>query len=144
MPTKAARTAANTPETVEAFLARLDHPLKQEILALRQIIRAADPSIVESVKWNAPSFATQEHFATMQLRATHGVQIILHLGAKKRATAQTGITIADPESLLVWLAPDRASVTFQDMNAIATNQAAFVAIIRQWIRFVEPRLLGDE
>ena len=68
----------STPEDVEIFLAALDHPLKPEILALRQIILAADPSITEGIKWNVPSFRTSEYFATMHLRAKDGIHVILH------------------------------------------------------------------
>ena len=66
---------------MDAFLASLDHPFLREILALREIILGADPSIVEGIKWNAPSFRTSEYFATFHLRARDGVQLILHRGA---------------------------------------------------------------
>jgi hypothetical protein len=130
------KRSASAPESVETFLAALEHPFKPEILALRQVILGADPSIAESIKWNAPSFRTSEHFATMHLRAKDGVQVILHLGAKPRETASSGITIADPESILKWLANDRASATFRDMNDIDARAAAFAQIIRQWIAYV--------
>jgi hypothetical protein len=130
------KRAESTPEDVEIFLAALDHPLKPEILALRQIILAADPSITEGIKWNVPSFRTSEYFATMHLRAKDSVQVILHLGAKTRDTSITGIAIADPRSLLEWLAKDRASVTFRDLNDIDARQVAFTDIIRQWITHV--------
>ena len=126
----------STPEDVEIFLAALDHPLKPEILALRQIILGANPSITEGIKWNVPSFRTSEYFATMHLRAKDSVQVILHLGAKTRANAITGVAIADPGSLLEWLAKDRASVTFRDLNDIEARRSAFANIIRQWITHV--------
>lgn len=120
---------------VEPFLASLDHPRKAEILALRQIILGADPSIAEGIKWNAPSFRTSDDFATMHLRVKDGVGVVLHLGAKKRSDAVT-LTIDDPESLLTWLAKDRAMATFRDTRDVELKQAAFAAIIQQWIRFV--------
>jgi hypothetical protein len=101
---KPTKRGASAPEDVETFLASLEHPFKQEIVALRQLILGADPGITEGIKWNAPSFRTSEYFATFQLRAKDGVQLILHLGAKKRDTAATGIEISDPASLLEWLA----------------------------------------
>lgn len=131
---KPARRGASAPEDVETFLASLEHPFKPEILALRQIILEADPSIGEGIKWNAPSFYTTEHFATMQLRAKDGVQIILHLGAKVRDIP--GFTIADPESLLKWLAKDRASVAFCGLDDIEAKRAALTHVIRQWITHV--------
>lgn len=141
MPSKAAspkpaKRGASAPESVESFLASLEHPFKQEILALRRIILGADPSIEEGIKWNAPSFRTSEYFATFQLRAKDGVQVILHLGAKTRDTAVTGIQIADPDALLEWLAKDRASVKFRDSKDVDAKRAAFAKVLREWLRHV--------
>jgi len=133
---KATKRSAPAPEDVETFLASLEHPFKQEILALRQIILGADPSIAEGIKWNAPSFRTSEFFATFHLRAKDGVQVILHLGAKKRESATTGIGVADPESMLQWLGKDRASVKFRDRKDIEARGAAFADVIRAWIEHV--------
>jgi hypothetical protein len=131
-----AKRTASAPEDVETFLASLDHRFKPEILAIRQIILGADPSIAESIKWNAPSFYTSEHFATFQLRAKQGALVILHLGAKTRDTSVSGIAIADPQALLTWLAKDRASATFRDLQDVDANRSAFADIIRQWIGYV--------
>ncbi len=120
--------------TVEQYLAALAHPMKAEILALRQIIRDIDPAIVEDIKWNAPSFRTREHFATMQLRRRDQVLLILHLGAKKRE--QPIGAIGDPAGLLTWLGPDRASVSFVDMADLHSKQSALVELIREWMSHV--------
>ena len=133
---KLTKRSVSAPESVDEFLATLDHPFKPEIIALRQIILAADPSIDEAIKWNAPSFRTTEYFATFHLRAKEGVQLILHLGAKVRDSATTGIAIADPTSLLEWLAKDRASVKFGDLQAIEAQRSTFTEVIRQWIHYV--------
>jgi hypothetical protein len=133
---KPAKRAAAAPESVEAFLASLEHPLKREILALREIILGADKAVEEGIKWNAPSFRTSEYFATFHLRAKEGVQIILHLGAKKRDSSASGVVIADPQSLLTWLDKDRASAKFRDRKEIDAKRAAFADVIRQWIKHV--------
>ena len=117
-------------------MSQVDHPLQQEILAVRQIILAADPSITEGIKWNVTSFRTTEYFATFHLRAPDSIQIILHLGAKKRDTATTGISIDDPQALLTWLAKDRAAVRFHSLQEIEAKRDAFTHIIRQWIQYV--------
>lgn len=124
------------PPTVEDFLASLDRKSKQEVLAIREIILAADSTIAEGIKWNVPSFRTSEYFATMNLRVKTGIAVILHFGAKKREIPATGVAIADPESLLVWLAKDRAMVTFRDLSDIAARRSAFTSLIREWIRHV--------
>lgn len=119
-------------DDVDAFLARLDHPLKAEIEAVRALIRGADPRIGEAVKWNAPSFHLGEHFATFKLHPATRIQIVLHTGAKVRPNAPA-MTIADPTGLLKWAAADRCVVTLADLADIRARQEEFVAILKQWI-----------
>ena len=123
---------ADGAKDVEAFLAALDHPHKTEILAVRQIILGADARITEGIKWNAPSFRTSEWFATMHLRAKTGLLVILHRGAKVRGGPP--VEIDDPNTLLVWLGKDRASVTFRDEDEVLTKRDAFADLIRKWIK----------
>jgi len=133
---KPTKRSTSVPENVETFLEALDHPLKPEIHALRQIILNADPGIAEGIKWNVPSFRTTEYFATFHLRARDSVQVILHFGAKMRDNSKAGIAISDPQSLLHWLAKDRASVSFRDMEDIDAKRSVFTDVIRQWIKHV--------
>jgi hypothetical protein len=130
-------SAPQADPAVIAFLSGLDHPLKQEIEAVRQIILGADPSIREGIKWNAPSFRTTEYFATFNLRGKGGLRIVLHIGAKAKATAETGIKIPDPAGLLEWLAKDRALVTIADKKDVEEKREALEGIVREWIRWVE-------
>jgi uncharacterized protein YdhG (YjbR/CyaY superfamily) len=49
---------AETNETgeVDAYLAKLEHPFKGEVQAVREISKGVNPQISEPIKWNAPSF----------------------------------------------------------------------------------------
>ncbi len=117
---------------VARFLEGLDHPRKAEILALRALVLGADPSIAEAIKWNAPSFHTSEHFATMHLRSPSAVQLLLHMGAKKREMPKE--VIDDPSGVLEWRGPDRAIVSITHGGQLATAHEALTTLIRQWIR----------
>lgn len=119
---------------VAEFMRTLEHPLKAEIETVRALILDADPAIKEGLKWKAPSFCVQEYFATIHIKNTSAVQVILHLGAKVRQTPN--VTIDDPGGLLEWLGKDRASVKFSDMQAIKANGEAFKHITRQWITYL--------
>lgn len=121
---------------VVAFLRDLEHPRKQEIEAVRQLILGVDPAIREGIKWKAPSFRTTEYFATFNLRTTDSVRLILHLGAKVKDTATTGVKVADPAGLLEWLAKDRCLVTLSDGEDLQAKRAALEALLREWIRWV--------
>ena len=122
------------PKEVTSYLEELSHPLKPVVLALRDIILEADPSISEGIKWNVPSFRSSEFFATLYLRAQDRVGIIMHFGAKKPDTS--GIVISDPEAMLEWLAQDRAQLVFRDLEDVTSKRSAVTAIIREWIQHV--------
>lgn len=131
MATKKQKMPADSDEVTE-FMRTFEHPLKAEIEAVRALILDADTSIGEGIKWNAPSFCVQEYFATIHIKNTKAVQIILHLGAKARASKD--FTIEDPNGLLEWLGKDRASVKFNELETIHANAAAFSSIVSQWIK----------
>jgi hypothetical protein len=132
----AARPSKPAP-TVDAFLSGLEHPLRDDIEALRRLVLSAGEDVGEEVKWNAPSFFTGEHFATMRLNGKVPLQLILHLGAKKSALPPGAID--DPDRLLTWLGPDRACVDFAGPGVLAARAEALLAILRQWLRHVPAR-----
>lgn len=136
--TKASKASReNKTDEVNEFLAGLEHPLKAEIEALRALILGADQRITESIKWNAPSFSIQEHFATFNLKPGKAVQVVLHTGAKTRADRKD-VEIDDPAGLLKWAAQDRCVATFSGLEDVESKKAAFVAIVRQWIQQMPP------
>jgi hypothetical protein len=128
--------ATKPPSDVDAFFALLDHPHHGLFEAIRRAILSADPRIVEGIKWKVPSFRTDEYFATLHLRTKQGAGVILHFGPKKRDDLTARAAIADPASLLTWLADDRAVVLFKDQQAFDADKDAFVALIREWITHV--------
>lgn len=117
---------------VNDFMASLEHPLRAEIEVIRSLILGADGRVREAIKWNAPSFYIDEHFATFKLRPAGLVQVVFHTGAKVRADAKP-IEIDDPTGLLTWAAPDRCMATLADMDDITARKAAFLSVVEQWI-----------
>lgn len=119
-------------ETVDQFMARLDHPLKTEIEAIRALILQANPSITEQVKWNAPSFChAGEDRVTLHLRAKEGVMLVFHRGTKNKDT--TGFAFDDPTGLMKWAAPDRALVTLRDMADVEARKTELADLVRRWV-----------
>ena len=117
---------------VDTYMRELEHPCKEEMQALRRIILGVDPRITEEIKWNAPSFALGEHFATFNGWAGDYVQLIFHHGPKK-ATSK-GIPIDDPDGMLEWLATDRASIRFDTMKDVRAKKAGLQKIVKLWTR----------
>jgi hypothetical protein len=117
---------------VDAYMATLDHHMTAQVEKLRAAILDADPRVNESIKWNAPSFFIDDHFATFNLHYPDRVQIVLHAGAKVNPDA-VQFEISDPAGLLKWASVDRASVTFGSAAEVDDRLASFLDIVRQWI-----------
>lgn len=118
---------------IDAWLARLDHPLEPALQALRAAILGADPRIAEGVKWNAMSFRTVEWFATARVHRDE-VLLILHLGARVKGGG--GLRVEDPSGRLQWLAPDRAALRYRDLADVRAGRKALQAVVRQWLEAV--------
>jgi hypothetical protein len=127
-----ARVEHDNTEAVTAFLGDLEHPLKPVLQKVRAAILSADKAITEGIKWNTASFYRDGWFATMNVRAKTGVQIILHQGAKIRATSRLSEKVSDASHLLEWLGKDRAAITFADAEDFQSKRPAFIKIIKQW------------
>jgi hypothetical protein len=132
--TNKSKLSPDSTAAVDAFMESLEHPHHSALEALRKIIRAANPSIQEGIKWNAPSFRTTEYFATLHLKAKSGLAVILHLGAKARPDAKP--EIKDPDEILKWLGKDRAVASFAGAADVKKSAKAFTGILAQWIQHV--------
>jgi Domain of unknown function (DU1801) len=128
--------AVKAESDVETLLAGLEHPLKTEIEKVRRIILNVDSAVSEAVKWNTVSFRTTDFFAAVNLRSKDSLQLIFHTGAKVKATAKTGIDIADPAGLCKWLAKDRCLVTLGTSSELTKLRPALEALVRDWIEWV--------
>jgi hypothetical protein len=122
-------------EAVNAYMKTLEHPLKPIIEEIRRTILEIDPKITEGIKWNSSSFYCYGWFATINLKAKNGVQVVLHHGAKNRDDSTLSFTIDDHSHLLTWPSKDRAIVTFVSTNHFQNNYVAFKNIIRQWANY---------
>ena len=118
---------------VDRFLAELEHPLKAGVEQLRADILASDDAITEHVKWNAPSFCHGGvDRVTFRLQPGNRLQLVLHRGAKVRDDA-ADFRFDDDSGLLDWVAPDRAVVTFRDLDDVAARRSAVADLVRRWV-----------
>lgn len=113
---------------VNEFMQKLEHPLKAEVEALRNIIREADPKIAERVKWNAPSYYYKSDMAAFNLRQTKFVQLIL-IFPKGLIKDASGFLLGD------W--KDRREARFANMEEVRAKTPALQKVVREWIKLVE-------
>lgn len=125
-------SAARRSAEVDALLEKAAHPLGADIDSLRGVVLGVDKAIEEVVKWNGPSYRLGVDFATIRMRATDQVCVILHTGAKKRSKP-LDMAVDDPAGLLEWLAKDRCMARLGAGKALRSNRKAFEAVLRAWI-----------
>ncbi len=109
---------------VDAFIAKLDHPLKDEMLRIREIILSTDSKMTETVKWGGPTFMYKGNLATLNPKSKRFVNLFF----------QTGAAIPDGHGILEGDAKEVRVAHFHDMKDIETKEAALKAVVREWIR----------
>ena len=134
MPSRS-RSEHDDTEAVTAFIEALEHPLKPVLEKIRSAVLKADTSITAGIKWNTVSFYRCGWFATINLRAKTGVQVVLHHGAKPRGGSTLRETIEDGSDLLTWLGADRAITTFANPEDFQKKRTGFMRIIKQWAAY---------
>ncbi len=119
--------------TVEEYLAGLEHPRIRDIEALRAAILDAEPSAVESVKWNAPNFAMGgQDRVTFRLQPAGRFQVVLHRGAAVKDSS--GFTFEDPDNLVTWASADRGVIDVPEGLASSAELARLLGVISRWLR----------
>jgi hypothetical protein len=118
-----AKSKKTDTELVAEYMQQLNHPLKPEIEALREIIKGTSPAISERIKWNAPSYFTTEDFLTFNHRMTDKVHLIFH--HKKIVEINSPLLEGDYQ--------ERRMVYFKNMEEINGNKMELVRVINELI-----------
>jgi hypothetical protein len=66
---------------VDAWFEGLDHPLKDAMLRVRQVILGSDRRITETIKWKSPTFVFNGNIASIDPRTKKHVNLMFHQGA---------------------------------------------------------------
>lgn len=139
MPMAKRPSSAPRGDELAAFLAACRHALRRELDALRAIVAAAAPKLVEGVKWNAPSFRLPDgdDCLTFNLSAKDSVRLIFHRGAKKKDGKGKGRLVDADAEWLEWAAADRAIATFRSAAAVKAAKAELAKLVVAWLAAVE-------
>ncbi len=111
---------------VDDFLAKLDHPLKKEMEALRETIMSVHPDITEDVKWGGPSFYYKGDIATFSPRVKDAAALVFHQAE--------GLTIGE---VLEPAPKGKAYAMFKSMAEVEEKRNALQAVIKEWIELMD-------
>ena len=115
----------NKTEEVNSYLNKLDHPLKNEIERVREIVLAASAQITEDIKWSAPNFMYKGNMATFNPRAKKFINLTFHTGAF--LNDETGLLEGDKKEARV--------ARFENMEDIESKKELLEVIVKKWIAF---------
>lgn len=59
MKSTSAKTTRKTAQTADDFMSEIEHPFKDELQAVREIIRGVNKNITEEVNWDTPTFSSR-------------------------------------------------------------------------------------
>lgn len=123
-------------DDVEAFRSRQHGETLAMIDRLRGIVAAANPALVERIKWNAPSFAiVDDDRITLGVAPKGGVRLVLHRGVKPKPL--DGFAFDDPDGLAKWSAPDRGVIAWKTLAEIDATADALSRLCARWIAQVD-------
>jgi hypothetical protein len=122
--------------SLETFRESLDAETRAMVDALRAAVSAACPTLVERLKWSAPSFALaaagdDDDRITLGLERKGGVRVVFHRGAKVKDVS--GFAFDDSAKLAKWPAVDRGVMVFADVAAVAAKLDAFSDLCVRWV-----------
>jgi len=109
---------------VDAFMSKLDHPLKAELELVREIILGASDKMDEAIKWSSPTFMYQGNLASLVVRTKKRIQVLFHNGA----------SLPNPAGLLEGDGATVRYANFEDAADIRRKQKALEALVKAWVK----------
>lgn len=121
-------------QSVDHLLIELAHPQTELINAIRSLLKSSSPSLVEGIKWKAPSYALNGNdIVTFNFRNYGCLSLILHTGPKGKDTHNGTTLFTDDSGMLQWIADKRAVLRIKDHKTLEENKMTIRYIIRVWV-----------
>lgn len=127
-------------DSVTAYFAQLDHPLKDVAMELCHIILNAHPKIGEHIKWNSPAFYYTGELKNVDPKTYKGDLVVFHLRKKDEVLLifPNGAKINDSTGLLGGKFTDtRKSISFMNQDQVTANAEKLVEVMNLIVNWVE-------
>nr|WP_294903089.1 DUF1801 domain-containing protein [uncultured Lacibacter sp.] len=121
------KTKLTDAEQVTDWMNKLEHPLKAEIDAVRNIIKESNKVIKERIKWNAPSYYSNEDLVTFNHRSAKHVHLVFHHPAI--------VKVKSP--LLEGDYKDRRMLYLPNMKAVKENKKELQRIMNELLQLID-------
>ena len=133
-------TKPSEPGKVDAYIQKMQHPLKDVVMTLRQIILSTDPEIGEEIKWNAPTFFYTGEMTPFNPKEYKRYLIVFNLFKQDciRLVFPSGAKVKDTSGLLTGDYTDgRRLALFYSLEDINSKKEALQRVIKEWLRLLD-------
>ena len=110
---------------VDAWFDDYEHPMKEAMMRVRQIILEADARMGECIKWKSPTFTYEGNLASFNPRTKAHVSLMFHTGAK--------IPGAHPR--LIGGGKTARYMRFESLEDAEQAKADLERVVASWIEF---------
>lgn len=124
---KAGRQPAD--KAVQTYLSQLKGQHREDVEALRKMIKIANKKLSERIKWNAPSFFYKDDIVTFGPYKTHKLLLVFHHPAV--------VNVVSP--LLEGTYKDRRLIHFESKEHAAKNKKEVARIINEIIKVIDKK-----
>lgn len=126
-------------EQIQQFYNNTDHPLKDVMLRLHDIIMETDPEIGEHIKWNSPAFYYAGEMAPFDPKEYKRDIVVYNVHKKDEILLifPTGAKVDDKSGILEGKFTDgRKTVRITSMEDLLAKENDLKSVIRQWLDLV--------
>lgn len=128
------------PDKVDAFMQKLEHPLKDAAEVLRQIILDTDKTIGEEIFWNAPCFFYTGEMEPFNPKEYKRYIVGFNFFKKDciRLIFLTGAKLNDTSGLLQGDYTDgRRLALFHSIEEIRAKENTLQKLIKKWLKMLD-------
>ncbi len=124
----------HTFKTVDEFLNALDKERRPQVLKLREYILETEPSLIEHIKWNAPSYVkdSEDRITFNTMNKEQAVKLVFHMGATRKENKQ-GQPILNSADLIDWASDIRGYATFKSIDDVISHEKAIKQHVHDWL-----------
>ena|SRR5664279_990371 len=138
--TKEMTTKPSEPDKVDAYIARLKHPLAKVVPDLRRLILSTHKEIGEEIKWNAPTFFYGGKMRPSNPKEYRRYIVVFNLFRQDciRLVFPSGAKVNDASGLLEGdYADGRRLAMFYSSRDVKSKEKALRTVITKWLKLLE-------
>lgn len=135
-----AKAKPSPEQQVADYIAALQHPLKEVVLALRSIMLTVDPTVAEQIKWNSLSYYYTGDMLPFDPKEYKRDIVVFNLHKQDSVLLvfPTGAKVNDTTGLLQGKFPDgRKTASFSSIEEVNKQSANLQAVVTQWIQLID-------